>query len=164
MILFSILRIGTLKKIVRQSMWKLRPLVWSQLAAGDCRNTLASRSGNSSAQCSPLVPNTSLFIPRLWCKTLKPAHVITLEKPKMCNLPLGPICQGWVYGKKDILHLPVKITVNKQIYRMSISLSLWFLHLYAILQSQAQDLKRISVCFVLIFPISTLVDEYIVFS
>ena len=57
-------------------------------------------------------------------KPLLISQLITLGKPKMCNLPLGPISQESVYGKKDILHLPVKITVNKQIYGVSIILLL----------------------------------------
>lgn len=81
----------------------------------------------------------------------------------MYNLHVGPITQGSVYGKTDILHLPVKITVNKQMYGISTSLSLLFLNLYEILQVRDRNLKSTSVCFVL-FPITTLVNKYIAFS
>ena len=165
MIFFSILRIGDLKKIVKENPrgnWDLWcDLSWQLVTAGIHWHHIQGTVQDSALHWSQTPP---WLFQDYDAKPLLISQLITLGKPKMCNLPLGPISQESVYGKKDILHLPVKITVNKQIYGVSIILLLWFLHLYATLQSQAHDLKRISVCFVLIFPITTLVDEYIVFS
>lgn len=39
-------------------------------------------------------------------------HFITLEQPKMYTLHVGPIRQGLIFGKMNVFHLPIKITVN----------------------------------------------------